>query len=169
MESVLRAPFDARVRELLASVGSQVSAGTPLARLEAVATDGGAVTVESPAPPADLMIPPAAEGSAAERALAGLGHLRGLVLGFDVAGEGADLIVGYLAGRDAAGTSVRQGELDLVTAFADIAELWSAQPETLAKFSPNASACASDSWFSANDPLSTMARWNNPLEPGEVR
>jgi acetyl/propionyl-CoA carboxylase alpha subunit/acetyl-CoA carboxylase carboxyltransferase component len=129
MESVLRAPFDARVRELLASVGSQVSSGTPLARLEAVATDGGAVTVASSAAPADLMIPPEADGSAAGRALAGLGHLRGLVLGFDVAGEGADLIAGYLAGRDAAGTSVRQGELDLVTAFADIAELWSAQPD----------------------------------------
>jgi acetyl/propionyl-CoA carboxylase alpha subunit/acetyl-CoA carboxylase carboxyltransferase component len=129
MESVLRAPFDARVLELLVSAGSQVSSGTPLARLEALATDGGAVITRSPAAPADLMIPPEAEGSAAERALAGLEQLRGLVLGFDVAGEGADLIAGYVAGRDAAGPLVRHGELDLVTAFADIAELWSAYPD----------------------------------------
>ena len=35
METVLRAPFDARMRELLVSVGSQVESGAPLARLEA--------------------------------------------------------------------------------------------------------------------------------------
>ncbi|HEY6788835.1 MAG TPA: carboxyl transferase domain-containing protein [Trebonia sp.] len=129
MESVLRAPFDARVRELLVSAGSQVSSGAPLARLEAVAADGAAAAAEPSAAPADLMIPPGAAASAAERALAELGRLRGLVLGFDAAGDPADLIAGYLAGRDAVGASVRHGELDLVTAFADIAELWSAQPD----------------------------------------
>jgi acetyl/propionyl-CoA carboxylase alpha subunit/acetyl-CoA carboxylase carboxyltransferase component len=129
MESVLRAPFDARVRELLVSAGSQVSSGTPLARLEAVAADGAAAAAEPSAAPADLMIPLGAAAPAAERALAALGRLRGLVLGFDACGDLADLIAGYLADRDAAGASARPGELDLVTAFADIAELWSAQPD----------------------------------------
>ena len=41
------------------------------------------------------------------------------------------MIADYLADRDVAvagGAPVRQGELDLVTAFVDIAELSSAQP-----------------------------------------
>ena len=75
------------------------------------------------------MIPPRAEASAAERALAGLGRLRGLVLGFDAGGDPADLIADYLADRDAVGASAQPGELDLMTAFADIAQIWSAQPD----------------------------------------
>ena len=55
------------------------------------------------------MIPPGAEASAAERATAALARLRGLVLGFDAAGEPpADLIAGYLADRDAAVARARQ-------------------------------------------------------------
>ena len=34
METVLQAPFAARVRELMVSSGSQVETGTPLVRLE---------------------------------------------------------------------------------------------------------------------------------------
>jgi hypothetical protein len=65
--------------------------------------------------------------------MAALARLRGLVLGFDMAGEQlSDMIAGYLAARDAAiaaGSPVRAGELDLATAFADVAELFSAQPD----------------------------------------
>jgi acetyl/propionyl-CoA carboxylase alpha subunit len=39
METVMPAPFSARVRELLVSVGSHVTSGTPLARLEPTRSD----------------------------------------------------------------------------------------------------------------------------------
>ena len=51
----------------------------------------------------------------------------------------ADLIADYLADRDAAvgaGAPARPGELDLVTTFADIAELSSAQPDADSHRSP---------------------------------
>ena len=132
METVLRAPFDARIRELLVSVGSQVESGAPLARLEPTATAGPAGNPPVPAAPVDLMVPRQAEASPSERATAALAWLRALVLGFDMAEEPpADTIADYLADRDVAvagGAPVRQGELDLVTAFVDIAELSSAQP-----------------------------------------
>jgi acetyl/propionyl-CoA carboxylase alpha subunit/acetyl-CoA carboxylase carboxyltransferase component len=132
METVLRAPFDARVRELLVSVGSQVGSGAPLASLEPIGTEDSAMP-PGPAVPADLMIPEQAETSVAERAAAALEWLRGMVLGFDLGGEPpADMIAGYLAIRDAAvaeSAPVRSAELDLATAFADIAELSSALPD----------------------------------------
>ncbi len=131
METVVRAPFSARIRELLVFVGSQVESGAPLARLEPTGTDDTAGKPPSSAP-VDLMVPQQAKASASERAADALAWLRGLVLGFDMADEPpADTIAGYLASRDAAvaaGAPVRQGELDLVTAFVDIAELSSAQP-----------------------------------------
>ena len=131
METVIRAPFAARVRELLVSVGSQVESGAPLARLEPTGT-GGTMAKPPPGAPVDLMVPRPAETPPSERAPAALALLRGLVLGFDMAAESpADMIAGYLADRDAAVAAdapVRQGELDLVTAFVDIAELSSAQP-----------------------------------------
>jgi acetyl/propionyl-CoA carboxylase alpha subunit/acetyl-CoA carboxylase carboxyltransferase component len=132
METVLRAPRAARVRELLVWVGSQVASGAPLARLEPVGTDATAATPPPPTAAAGLMVPPRPAVSAGQLAAAALARLRGLVLGFDLAGERAqDLIAGYVAGRDAAvggGAPVRAWELDLVAAFTDIAELSSAQP-----------------------------------------
>jgi acetyl/propionyl-CoA carboxylase alpha subunit/acetyl-CoA carboxylase carboxyltransferase component len=132
METVVPAPFDARVREVLVSVSSQVAAGAPLARLEPIETDDAAAKPSRSAPPVDLMVPQPAEDSAAERATAALARLHGLVLGFDLTGEPpADMIAGYLADRDAAvaaGAPVQLGELELVTVFADIAELSLAQP-----------------------------------------
>jgi acetyl/propionyl-CoA carboxylase alpha subunit/acetyl-CoA carboxylase carboxyltransferase component len=130
METVLRSPFDARLRDVLVSAGSQVGAGTPLARLDPVGA--GSASAPPSAEPVDLMIPRPAAASAAERAAAALARLRGLVLGYDMADEPlADLIAGYFANRDAAvaaGAPVRPGELNLATAFIDIAELLSAQP-----------------------------------------
>ncbi|HEU5385066.1 MAG TPA: carboxyl transferase domain-containing protein [Streptosporangiaceae bacterium] len=131
METVLRAPVAARIRELLVSVGSQVESGAPLARLEPAGTDDAAGKRPTAAP-VDLMVPQQAEASPPERAAAALAWLRGLVLGFDLPQERpADTIASYLADRDAAiaaGAPVRQGELDLLAAFVDIAELSSAEP-----------------------------------------
>jgi acetyl/propionyl-CoA carboxylase alpha subunit/acetyl-CoA carboxylase carboxyltransferase component len=140
METTLRAPFDAHLRELMVSVGSQVGSGTPLARLEATGTGDAAARSQPSAAPVDLMIPREAGTPAADHAMAALARLRSLVMGFDTAGESpADMIAGYLTVRDAAvaaGTSVRHGELDLVTAFVDIAELSSAQPDAGSHRSP---------------------------------
>jgi acetyl/propionyl-CoA carboxylase alpha subunit/acetyl-CoA carboxylase carboxyltransferase component len=131
METILRAPVAARIRELLVSVGSQVESGAPLARLELTGTDGTPGKPPSAAS-ADLMVPHQAAASPSERAAAALAWLRGLVLGFDLPHEPpADTIAGYLADRDAAiaaGAPVRSGELDLLAAFVDIAELSSAEP-----------------------------------------
>jgi acetyl/propionyl-CoA carboxylase alpha subunit/acetyl-CoA carboxylase carboxyltransferase component len=139
METVLRAPFDARLRELLVSVGSQVGSGAPLARLEPAGPDGAAAPAP-PAEPVDLMIPREAQACAAQRAVTALARLRGVVLGFDMAGEPlADIVSRYLADRDAAiaaGAAARRGELDLATAFTDIAELSSAQPDPDSHRSP---------------------------------
>jgi acetyl-CoA carboxylase carboxyltransferase component/biotin carboxyl carrier protein len=137
METVLRAPFDARLGELLVSVGSQVGSGAPLARLEPTGTQDAAAKSPDAGAPADLMIPEQAGACAAGRAMAALDRLRGLVLGFDMTVKPlADMIAGYLADRDAAAAAVRPGELELLTAFADIAELSSAQPEAGSHRSP---------------------------------
>jgi acetyl/propionyl-CoA carboxylase alpha subunit/acetyl-CoA carboxylase carboxyltransferase component len=140
METAVPSPFDARVRELLVSVGSQVGSGSPLARLEPIGTEDTAAKSPSSAAPVDLMVPQQAGASAAERATAALARLHGLVLGFDLAEEPpADMIARYLADRDAAvaaGAPVKRGELDLLAAFADIAELSSAQPDPDSHRSP---------------------------------
>jgi acetyl/propionyl-CoA carboxylase alpha subunit/acetyl-CoA carboxylase carboxyltransferase component len=132
METVLRAPFDARVRELLVSVGSQVASGTPLARLEAISSEGAAPVAPVPDAPVDLMIPEQAPASSADRASSALSWLRGVVRGFDPVGDSlTETIAAYLAARDAAvadGVGVRAAEMELVAAFADIAELSSEQP-----------------------------------------
>ena len=140
METVLRVPYNARVRELLVTVGSQVESGAPLARLEPTGAADAAATSAASAAPADLMIPDQVETSPTERSLAALARLRGLVLGFDLTERSAaDLIADYLADRDAAvgaGAPTWAGELDLVTTFADIAELSSAQPNPDSHRSP---------------------------------
>ena len=137
MATVLRAPYTARVREMLVGEGSQVGSGTPLARLEPAGPDGEAAASPAPADLVDLMIPRAAEDLAAGRAEIALARLRSLVLGFDLTEDPPpDIIADYLTARDAAGAPTLPGELDLVTAFADIAELTSAQPDPDSHRSP---------------------------------
>ncbi|MDV6012651.1 carboxyl transferase domain-containing protein [Haloechinothrix sp. LS1_15] len=129
METVLRAPFDARLRECAVSVGSQVEAGAVLARLEptgeAAAADGergsGAAeaVVDLPALSTDL--------AAGEQAARDLEELRSLLLGFDVDPmDERRALTGYLAARDrlvAEGTDPRPGEVELLGVFADLCEL----------------------------------------------
>ncbi len=124
METVLRAPFRARVRECPVSVGSQVEAGAPLMRLEPLADEaaeqteaaGEAVEIELPESPA--------AASPAERAERGLQDLRSVLLGFDVdPHDRKRMLTGYLEARAELGGRPIEGELDLLTVFADLSEL----------------------------------------------
>ncbi|GAA4232199.1 biotin carboxylase N-terminal domain-containing protein [Actinomadura meridiana] len=132
METVLRAPFRARLKECVVSVGSQVETGAPLLRLEPLADDTedaddaevGAVELDLPAASEVL--------SARERAALGQQDLRGLLLGFDVDPHDERRVLdGYLAARrEAAADGDRQltGELELLDVFTDLAELGRNRP-----------------------------------------
>jgi acetyl/propionyl-CoA carboxylase alpha subunit/acetyl-CoA carboxylase carboxyltransferase component len=137
METVLRAPFRARVRECLVSVGSQVEAGAPLLRLEPVGDAGAAVAAVTAGPAAEIDLPAAPAGvPAAERAERCLADLRGLLLGFD--DDPADpkpALTGYLAARTelvstGLGGTPLAGEVELLTVFADMSELSRNQPDS---------------------------------------
>ncbi|MFN8099288.1 MAG: carboxyl transferase domain-containing protein [Dermatophilaceae bacterium] len=126
METVIPAPFPARVRELLVSAGSQVETGAPLARLEPIGDRGPAQEQAGGDVPLDLPTTPP-HPPAADRADAGLRDLSGMVMGYDLdpADEGAAL-AGYLRARDelqAKGSVPIAGELALLDLFADFAEL----------------------------------------------
>jgi acetyl/propionyl-CoA carboxylase alpha subunit/acetyl-CoA carboxylase carboxyltransferase component len=136
METVLRAPFRARVRECLAPTGTQVSSGAPLLRLEPLAepdaapagTQDSAAAASAPeqartVPVIDLPAeqPDVAPALRIDRCLR---DLRSLLLGFD--GDDADrkfLLTGYLDARAELRDRLVSGELDLLAAFADLAEL----------------------------------------------
>lgn len=127
METVLPAPFAARVRELLVSVGSQVETGAPLVRLEPTGEEEVAETADSDS--VDLDLPDASSHTATvrERVDRGIEDLSASVLGFDIDPTGnARMLSGYLTARDelAAGGAVPLGEeiavLDLITDFAEL-------------------------------------------------
>jgi len=133
METVVAAPFDARVRELMAVTGGQVETGMPLARLEALG-DGAAdaVATGSPAAPA-VELPEAPQPvSPAERVARILADLRWLLLGFDATpGDRSTALADYRRLRVQAlaeDPGLLQAELDVVTAFADLAELTRNKP-----------------------------------------
>ena len=137
METVLRAPFRARVRECLVSVGSQVEAGAPLLRLEPVGDADAAVAAVTAGPAAEIDLPAVpADVPAAERAERCLADLRGLLLGFD--DDPADpkrALTGYLAARTelvstGLGGTPLAGEVELLTVFADMSELSRNQPDS---------------------------------------
>ncbi len=129
METAVRAPFAARVRELLVMTGSQVETGAPLVRLEPVEDDAGAEQAAAPdatAPALDLPAPTVA-GSLVERAARARADVSAILMGYDIdpSDEGAR-ILDYLAVRDeivAAGGSVVCDEIRLLGLFADLAEL----------------------------------------------
>ncbi|MFF5056499.1 carboxyl transferase domain-containing protein [Micromonospora sp. NPDC000663] len=128
METVLRAPFRARLKECAVSVGSQVEAGAPLLRLEPLADDGDATADTTATPSVELDLPTSAERfSASERSRRGQEDLRGLLLGFDVdPHDDRRVLDDYLTDRRAAiedGHRPLTAELDLLTVFADLAEL----------------------------------------------
>jgi biotin carboxyl carrier protein len=123
METAVRAPQAGVVREVLAAVNSQVDAGAPLMRLDAV--DGAAAPSDAPT----VEFPDAQEavGDPRAHALALLHGLRGLVMGYDVSlRRGQELVAQYLRTRaelDADDAELLRGELLLMTTFADLCEL----------------------------------------------
>ncbi|MER6797419.1 carboxyl transferase domain-containing protein, partial [Amycolatopsis mediterranei] len=124
METVLRAPFRARVRECPVSVGSQVETGAPLMRLEPLA-DGAEDEAADETETVEIELPSVPDGvSAAERVERGLNDLRSLLLGFDVdPAERKRLVATYLEARAELGNRPVEGELELLTVFADLSEL----------------------------------------------
>ncbi|RSD21437.1 ATP-binding protein [Amycolatopsis eburnea] len=124
METVLRAPFRARVRECPVSVGSQVETGAPLMRLEPL-SDGAEDEAAEETETVEIELPSVPDGvSAAERVERGLQDLKSLLLGFDVdPAERKRLVAAYLEARTELGNRPVEGELDLLTVFADLSEL----------------------------------------------
>ncbi|WP_017615196.1 ATP-binding protein [Nocardiopsis salina] len=129
MESVLRAPFRARVKECPVTVGSQVETGAPLMRLEPLADEGsGGAAEETEEVGLDLPEAPV-PSTPAERAELHLRDLRGAVLGFDGdPEEPTKALPEYLTAREELEPRPPEGELDLLTAFADLAELTRNEP-----------------------------------------
>ncbi|HEX4702453.1 MAG TPA: carboxyl transferase domain-containing protein, partial [Pseudonocardiaceae bacterium] len=127
METVLRAPFRARVKECTVSVGSQVETGAPMLRLEPLADDG-AGDAPAAAEAVELDLPTdTSDAPARERAARGLQDLCSLLLGFDVdPHDERRVLADYLAARKEcadAGQRPLADEIELLTVFADLAEL----------------------------------------------
>ncbi|MGG5260638.1 carboxyl transferase domain-containing protein [Phycicoccus avicenniae] len=126
METVLPAPFAARVKELLVATGSQVETGAALVRLEPTG-DAAEVAAET-ADGADLDLPDGPDDAdVAERVARGRADLSAMLLGYDLdpAHESRSLEA-YLSARDelaGSGTSVVDEEMPLLEVFADLAEL----------------------------------------------
>lgn len=123
METVIGAPFAARVKELLVISGSQVESMAPLVRLEPLA-EGADGAEETASEHVDLPLDGTAP-TAPERAAALLGELSAHLMGYDADSAGST-VGAYLDAREearAAGADVIAGEVDLFTLFADLAEL----------------------------------------------
>ncbi len=125
METVIYAPFAARVKELMVITGSQVETGAALVRLEPLG-DGAeeAAAVAGP----DLDLPgPDDEQDPQVRGARALAALRAVVLGYDVPPEDQDAALSeYLSVRgelQRGEGSLIADELSLLATFADLAEL----------------------------------------------
>ena len=127
METVIPAPFAARVKELLVKAGTQVETGAPLAKLEPLG-DGGDEEATTPQA-ATVLDLPAAQSGGDPKAIAAWGAtlLEGMLTGYDVAGGAADAALrDYLGAREklvAQGDSQIAPEIRLLSTFADFAEL----------------------------------------------
>ncbi|CAI9402494.1 ATP-binding protein [Aestuariimicrobium sp. T2.26MG-19.2B] len=122
METIIAAPFAARVREVMVRAGTQVETGAPLARLEPLQDQPEADEEESSI---DLELPEAAQQASQEQLL---DSLRNVVLGYDAdQGDPGTLLRTYLDGRtDDPETLAR--EAVLLEVFADVAELHRNKP-----------------------------------------
>ncbi|MEZ5092875.1 carboxyl transferase domain-containing protein [Nocardioides sp.] len=126
METVLPAPFDATVKELLVMTGSQVETGAPLIRLEPTG-DGDEETVVSSETGPGLELPeePGHE-STEDRAQRLRAELSAVLMGFDATAAESHSLTDYLAVRETlrgSGSSLVADELPMITLFADVAEL----------------------------------------------
>jgi acetyl/propionyl-CoA carboxylase alpha subunit/acetyl-CoA carboxylase carboxyltransferase component len=123
METPVTAPVAGRVREVFATVNSQVPAGAPLLRLEP--------DTAQQRPSDEPTVTFSADGEATTdprvRALEVLGGLRALLTGYDVsAPEGRKMVADYSAVRKqlpADDAELVGAELNLLRVFADICEL----------------------------------------------
>src|SRR6476620_11256422 len=126
METVLQAPFAARVKELLVITGSQVETGAALVRLAPLGDGSEEVAVEVAGPALDLPEPETGR-SPAERAARAREALSAVVLGYDVPPQDQNgPLAEYLAARAelaAEGVSAVADEMGLLGTFADLAEL----------------------------------------------
>ena len=125
METVLHAPFAARVKELLVITGSQVETGAALVKLEQVGDGTEEAVAVQDGPPSTS--PARGRASAEVRAARARAALSAVVLGYDVPPQDQDAALAeYLAAREelrAEGVSVVADEMALLGTFADLAEL----------------------------------------------
>src|ERR1700722_15164848 len=127
METVLRSPFRARVRELPVSVGSRGETSAALLRLEPLGDESEEPEAAGPGATAEIDLPAQPAGaSAARRAERGPQDLRSLLLGFDVDPQDQGrTLAGSLAARAELGEPGRPltAEVGLLQVFADLSEL----------------------------------------------
>jgi acetyl/propionyl-CoA carboxylase alpha subunit/acetyl-CoA carboxylase carboxyltransferase component len=128
METVLRAPYAGRVRELMVSTGGQVETGTPVVRLELVAKAEPSAAAPAVAAPLQLLdLPTLPDATAATRAALSLDDLHSRLLGFDLAPKDAtSSLADYQRARaelTSSGKPPLQREIEIFSTFADLAEL----------------------------------------------
>ncbi len=127
METVLYAPFAARIKELLVSAGSQVETGAPMVRLEPIGDADEQVVEEVDAIDLDLPADRTPPGDPAARAERHRRDLYAMLRGYDLdAQANGSTLSGYLSDRGeliASGGTPLPGESALLDAFADFAEL----------------------------------------------
>ena len=124
METALRAPAAGRVREIFATVNSQVDAGAALLRFDQAGESAAAQT----APRVQFRTQPRAEDTNPRaEALARLAELRALILGYDVSADRARILLAdYHALRGSLpldDQELVEAELGLLDTFADICEI----------------------------------------------
>ena len=123
METPVKAPYAGRVREILATVNSQVDAGGALLRIDKIEEEGAVST----APTVEFAAGAGTEaGDLRARAFADLAALRALIMGYDVsAGRGAGparrLRPGARADCRSTTPSCCGASLDVLATFADSA------------------------------------------------
>ncbi|HEX5561030.1 MAG TPA: carboxyl transferase domain-containing protein [Nocardioidaceae bacterium] len=127
METVLHAPFAARVKELSVITGSQVETGAALVKLEPVGDGSEEAAATSGEGPALDLAAAAEEPSAAVRAARARAALQSVVLGYDVPADDQNAaLTDYLAVRQELqdeGVPVIPDEIELLGTFADLLEL----------------------------------------------
>ncbi|MEL4358497.1 MULTISPECIES: ATP-binding protein [unclassified Luteococcus] len=124
METIITAPFAARVKEIAVRAGTQVETGAPLARLEPLADDA-APTEQAAGAALDL---PADATTVADQETARTA-LRQAVLGFDTDPDQPDgAWRRYLALRTDSPETLQE-EAALLQVFCDVAELHRNQPD----------------------------------------
>ncbi|MEL4504439.1 carboxyl transferase domain-containing protein [Luteococcus sp. H138] len=124
METIITAPFAARIKEIAVRAGTQVETGAPLARLEPLAQPGAEQVQEETV---ELDLP--AQADAVDDCDAARAALRQVLLGFDTDPEDPALpLTRYLGLRPDCALTLAP-EAELLGVFADVVELHRNQPD----------------------------------------